>query len=334
MMESKSHRLLLADVGGTHIRFAIGYGGAVEHIRKYRVSDFPDPIQATQRYLSEVERTTHAFDAYLMSSAAVENAPGQWLFSNLNSWTFVQQDFCAQLSVQEFVMVDDFVANACGIMGAQKAESFTTIRQGIENFYPKVVTGCGTGLGLSYLLPQDEPGQYRVHETWGGHMVPAAITQEQREVIDAVQAIKQLDSSPIFEDVVSGPGFSRIYNALKGTPLGKDPYSEGKEILYRVSRGDNVAKDALRLFHEFLGLYLHQAVVYMHAYGGVYLMGGMIDAVCRENLFMKDVVMAYFTMRPVPVVRATLDATPIYWVRDEYIALQGLVNAWDQGMMT
>lgn len=328
---SEATRLLLADLGGTHIRFAIAYDGVVEHIRKYRVSDFSDPVQATERYLSDVQRGMYQFDAYLMSSAAIQAEAGVWTFSNQNPWRMKERHFMDQLPINHFEIIDDFVSNAYGVLDLD-FDKLHTIRPGgwgeDDTHYAGVVAGCGTGLGLAYLLP-DAKG-YKVHETWGGHMAPVALTAEQREVIDAVQTIKSLPSSPIFEDVVSGPGLTRIYHALQGTQPGRDPYAEGKELLYQLSRGHDVAQCALRLFHEFLGLYMHQAAVFMHAYKGVYLTGGMIDAIFREDLFMPDVLLSYFQMQPVPVVAETLTNTPLYWVKDEFIALQGLVTFWDR----
>ena len=322
-------RLLLADLGGTHIRFAIAYDGKIERIRKYRVSDFSDPVQATERYLHDEERAMHNFDAYLMCSAAVYNLEGAWSFSNINPWVFYGSDMVANIATDRFVMVDDFVANAYGVLAIDEASLRTIHPATPQKHDPCVIAGCGTGLGLSYLLPDGDG--YKVHETWGGHMVPACVTAEQFDVIQAVQDFKILDSSPIFEDVVSGPGLTRIYHALCGTKPGRDPYSEGKELLYKLSQGDEVAEQALRLFHQFLGLFVHQAVVYMHAYGGVYLTGGMIDAIFREDRFLGSFMLEYFHMNPVPVVAQTLSHTPIYWVKDEYIALQGLVTAWQGG---
>lgn len=325
----EGERLLLSDLGGTHVRFAISYDGVIERIRKYRVSDFANPVQATERYLNDEQRGMHDFNAYLMSSAAVRLPEGAWHFSNINSWVFYDSDMVANIATDRFVMVDDFAANAYGIINIDKQALRPIHTCKKDKAAPCVIAGCGTGLGLSYLLPDGDG--YQVHETWGGHMVPACITAEQFEVMQAVQEFKMLDSSPIFEDVVSGPGLTRIYHALKGTQPGKDPYSEGKELLYRLSQGDDAAEQALRLFHQFLGLFLHQAVVYMHAYGGVYLTGGMIDAIFREDRFLSTFMMEYFMMSPVPVVANTLNNTPIHWVRDEYIALQGLVNAWQGG---
>ena len=323
-------RILLADVGGTHVRFAISYDGSVELIRKYYVSEFPDLIQATERYLREVERSTYSFDLYALSSAAVFDE-GVWKFTNHNPWIIDPDKVCRALPIERFTIIDDFQSNAYGVLAASE-DDLHVIRPASQDHDPKLVrciARCGTGLGLSYLIPVED--RIRVHETWGGHMVPAAITQEQRDMLDAVQKVKMVDSSPIFEDVVSGPGFSRIYHILKQEETGKEAYFSANDILRKASEGGEIATHALRLFHEFLGLFVHQAVVYNHAYGSVHLTGGMIDVLFRLDLFDTETFLEYFHMRPVPVVDKSLRSVPIYWVKDEYVALRGLIKAHEMG---
>ena len=88
------------------------------------------------------------------------------------------------------------------------------------------------------------------------HMVGiclAALTDEQCMVVQTVQRLKADDTIPVFENVVSGPGLYNIYAALC-LMSGKIRKADTPEAMLNQTEDPQV-QDALRLFHEFFGLF-------------------------------------------------------------------------------
>ena len=91
-----------------------------------------------------------------------------------------------------------------------------------------------------------------------------------------------------------------------------------------MHRADPMAAAALRLFHEFLGLFAHNALVTGHAFGGVYLDGGLTQHLAAQGAFDRETFLAYMTLQAAEVVQDKIDSTPVFIINDPFVALQGL----------
>lgn len=303
--------ILLCDVGGTHIRFAHHAPGRdAQAFRKNKVSGFATLEEAMQWYLAhekmDAERVSHFYLA----------------FSNRNDWVVDPKSIAQVLPRASFTHVNDFEANAFGIPSLN-ADGVLTIRD--KGDVPPGSSACllgpGTGLGLAYVI-YDGHGHGMVQRTHGGHMAPVCFSPEHETIMAAMQDLKPSKTMPIFEDVISGPGLHRVYRVLCAR-ANQDPILPDAHAI--VSETDNpICKEAIRIFLEFTGAFAGQAVSYAYSYRGVYLTGGVIDRIFEQNAFQKDAFFRFFTNNPVPIVAKHLNATPVYWIKDEFISLKGL----------
>lgn len=227
--------------------------------------------------------------------------------------------------------------------------------------------GPGTGLGLGYLHmhSEDHQNSYFVQKTHGGHFALASLTPEQQSVIDIYKKLKSsLDISyssvAVFEDFVSGPGLQRLYEIICMQRGCKIEFQTAQSIFEHLQShnmnyqkhmqdfidGDqescahesiNSGRDvedvkeelltSLRLFHEFLGLFSSTVTIAGHAYGGLYLTGGVVDRLFSMGLFDQKSFQKYFFLDCVSSVKDALMSTPVYHVKKSYLALHGLLVA-------
>lgn len=153
-------------------------------------------------------------------------------------------------------------------------------------------------------------------------MMATIQTEEQRSVINALQKMKTDHTIAVFENVVSGPGLMNIYKALCTIHDKPCELNKPEELLDQASNPQ--VKNALRLFHEFLGLFCRTAVVTGNAYGGVYLTGGVLDRLQEHHAFDSETIRHFFTLPGVPAVQQDLENTPFVFITHPYPVLHGL----------
>jgi glucokinase len=226
------------------------------------------------------------------------------------------------------LIANDFAASARGALELS-GEQRITLKPGADlPQEARVILGPGTGLGLAYMIPLPGGG-WHIHRAKGGHMLAASLTDEQHEVMKLTAKLRGSGYVPVPEDAVSGRGLPFLYKAVCRLH-GRGPKFPGERI-WEHMKDDPDARDTMRLFHEFLGLFVHNAVVTASAWGGVYLDGGVFNRLRKSGLFDLETLQKYMVIGVVPAVREMLDAVPIYAVNDPFIALRGLAAAYREG---
>lgn len=307
---------ILADIGGTYARFACDEGGEITRAQKYAAADFPSLGAALTAYLEE--EGLEGGGALSIATAAYEDGD-VWRFVNRNEWV-IDPVALESGGWDLFTIVNDFAAATWGLLSLGP-EDQEILKQGVPaEDCPRCLIGPGTGLGLGYLVPVGSG--YHVQRTHGGHMPAAALTDEQWLMIKTVHRLKETEMIPVFENFVSGPGLYNIYQALCFM-AGRSPLVEGPEgLLDHVH--DYLVQDALRLFHEFFGLFAATVVITGHAYGGLYLTGGVLGLLEERGLFDFEQFEEFFTITGVDSVTEALRATPVIKVTQPWLALKGL----------
>jgi glucokinase len=313
--------IVLADIGGTFARFALAAkNGGFESLKTLRAADFASLEEALALYAAEMRLPEKA--DLLIATAAYEDGP-VWRFVNANRWV-IDPAALERGGWHVQLILNDFAA-ATGGLAKLAPEHYEVIRAGRANAaLPRCLAGPGTGLGLGFLLPLADGGTH-VQRTHGGHMLVAALTPEQWDVIQAVQALKAAKTIPVFENFVSGPGLLNIYTALC-VVRGKSPEATTTEQLLGLAETVE-AREALRLFHEFFGLFCATAVITGHAYGGLHLTGGMLERLAARGLFDAAHFLKFFSVRGVDSVHAALELTPVVRITHPALALEGLLRA-------
>jgi glucokinase len=300
---------ILCDIGGTHIRFT--HSLASDEMlppRKQKVSDYTNLVESLRSYIGIESIDPMAITHFYFA------------FSNRNSWITDAGHIRAILPLAHILQVNDFEANAHGIATAAP-QSFEMMYQGVGIPPPqsnKVVLGVGTGLGLAYITPANH-----ILRTHGGHMLPPMMSDEHCALFQFIAQKKEGQSAPIYEDIISGNGLYNTYLYLCQQSHFDAEFRSIESIM--VNGLDHpVVRQALNIFHEMLGYFIHHAVAFGYAYGGVYLTGGMIDKLRMADKLDIKTILKTFHQNNVPIVVRDVESTKLYWVNDEFISLTGL----------
>ncbi len=308
---------ILADIGGTHARFGLGESGDVQHVRKYKAADFESFEAALEHFCNELH--LNAPGDLSIATAGYEDE-GVWKFVNQNTWQ-INPAALKSSGWKIRRILNDFEAATWSLLEL-KDEQKRIIREAQGASDVLCLMGPGTGLGLGYLYTGENPC---VQKTHGGHMPAAAITEEQWQIISMVDRLNRSRTVPVYEHLISGPGLFNIY-AARCMVSGKLRKVNDTEKLVE-HRHDSEVSAALRLFHEFMGLFAATAVITGHAYGGLYLTGGVLDKLEEQGLFDISHFKKFFDLQVAASVQRDLKATPIARITMPYPALAGLMLA-------
>ena len=277
MKRPEKHELgLVADVGGTNVRFALApvVGGELVEPRAYRTADFAGIVEATERYLDDVHTAQRPrFGVFALAGVVrgdeVRITNGDWRFSSAAvqrtlgfDWLHTLNDFAALGWALPSLRETDLVPVA---WSGRKP----TVRDGAV-----ALLGPGTGLGVSAVHLQN--GDPVVLATEGGHIGLAPGTPEEADVLRYLQGRFERVS---YERVLSGQGLSNLYcalSALYGTDR-RDVDVAPEEITARAATGkDPLARRTLDMFCALFGAFAGDAVLMLGAWDGVYLTGGLV----------------------------------------------------------
>ena len=281
---------LISDIGGTYIRIAQVKDGAPGHIKKYKANDFPALTAAIAKYCEDHE-IKNSGEIAIAAAGYEEN--GFWKITNNPDWV-INPTNLAMAGWQIPIIINDFEAATYSLPLLQ-SESKVTLKTGVEKSFSKCILGAGTGLGLGYYHLPDT-----FQKTHGGHIPIASLNDEHGKTIKEIRAT--LDRDVVFEDIVSGPALQRL------------------QSLYDKEKASNI-------FHEFLGIFSATVLVTGHAYGGLYLTGGVITSLYENNEFDFDRFNKSLCFNAVDCVKQDIADTPIHLITDPYPALRGLIHA-------
>lgn len=315
---------VLADIGGTHVRFALAGGQEIQNPQKLKSSDYDGFLEALLYYLDEVGGKA---ERIMAASAAWPDEKGVYTFSNHSGWDF-DPAAIREAGYQIDRVYNDFEAASYGALSLP-GEQVKVLRSGRDGReYPRVICGPGTGCGLAYALPKDSVG-WRVQSTFGAHMLPACFREDQHAVAIAAARLSTERDVLKYEHLCSGRGFPLLHKAVCqvfNLPISGETAAD---IVENIK--EEAAEKTLGYFHEFLGLFINSAVVTTHGYGGVYLNGGMLDRLMERKLFSFDRIEQSMMVPMIDYVDHVLKQVPVYYVSDPYLALHGLMEIYRNG---
>ena len=302
----------VVDIGGTYIRLALSYDGRT-------FANDPQKIK-TDQFLSIEEALIHFIRQEQCDPLSVTDI--LIAKSGRNHWVVEQENIRATFAVSKIIKVNDFAANALGLINMDPNELVHLGGTKIvpDTSFPAAVIGSGTGLGLAYISPSKH-----VQRTHGGHMLPALATLEQKALFEELQTFKPTGAAPIYEDALSGNGIYNIYRILSARHHLDCEYTDTNHLI-NGGRNDPLVRQALKYYHEILGLFAHQVLAFGYSYGALYLTGGVTDRLIGADLFDKEIFLKNMYQNNVPVVMHDVKATPVFWIKDEFISLKGLLR--------
>ena len=270
--------ILLADVGGTNIRFALATADGVlddARVRTFEVAAFPGPEEAARVYLAASGARPRA--AVFAVAAHVD---GDVLDLTNHPWRLSRAALCAALGLADLVFVNDFEAQAHAIpqldaahlvaIGHGDAQAAARVLAGADDRCWAVL-GAGTGLGVSGLVRRR--GDVFALPGEGGHVGFAPEGPDEVALRDALAAEFGRVS---VERIVSGGGLLNVYRALARADGDDTPALAPRDVAGRADAGEARARRALEIFCDVFGAVAGDVVLTLGAWDGVFLTGGLV----------------------------------------------------------
>jgi glucokinase len=241
-------KIVAADIGGTHARFAIAEiaGGRC---------NLGAPVTLKSTDFEGLEAAWSGlparFDHALPNAASIAIAApiqGDVLAFINNDWKIRRTGLAARLGLEKLLLLNDFGAMAHGVaaLGHEWSEHLCGPDVPLPLDHPISVIGPGTGLGSAILLQR--AGRVEVVETESAHIAFAPLDAAEEAMMPALRRMYGRVSN---ERLVSGPGLAAIRAALdpKASPMndadlwaaalaGNDAAFERFAMIYGAVAGD------------------------------------------------------------------------------------------------
>lgn len=312
---------LLADVGGTNVRFALlaGAGARPERERSLACADYPGLEQAARAYLASVGEPQVREAAIDVATAIT----GDLVRLTNSPWAFSIEHTRRDLGLDRLLVLNDFTALALALPVLSSGD-FRQVGRGAP--LPRAAIGLigpGTGLGVSGLLPCG--AGWTAIQGEGGHV--AFSPMDARE--DAVLGVLRRRFGHVStERLVSGPGLANIYDALCKIDQVPVRTLAPVQITEAALAGADVhSVEALAMFCGALGTAAANLAITLGARGGVFIGGGIVP---KLGAFFDA---SAFRVRFEHKGRFSgyLSSVPTYVITAEYPALLGLAAAIQAG---
>lgn len=296
--------ILGGDLGGTKTLLALADdSGQIVRQQRYASADFADFADLLDDFLGS-QRSIAAACFGIAGPTDGRQAKLTYL-----PWQLSAAELEGHFAIRRVSLVNDFAAAAHGLPRIAPEQILTLQRGTPLADAPRLILGAGTGLGVAGLLPETDG--YRVIPGEGGHLGFSPQTPQQGELWRWLLAQHGRVTT---EDIVSGPGLSRLYSFLGGPPM--TPAAIGAAA---CTGSDARAVAALQLWLACLGAFAGDLALHWLARGGVYLAGG-IAARLLPQIDCTPLLEAFAAKRE---HAALMPAMPVHLVTDEELGLKG-----------
>ena len=237
-------QLAVADVGGTHARFALAQ---VEGGRVISLGD-PETLKTAefasfQTAWEEFGRRANIALPKELAIAFAGPVGGEMLKLTNNPWVIRPALIKERLGVDRYTIVNDFgaVAYAVATLGDEDFRHICGPERALPDRGVISIVGPGTGLGVAALLKKTD--RYEVIETEGGHVDFAPLDSLEDKILTQLRRHFRRVS---IERVASGQGLWNLYEAL-GAIEGRDlTFHDDKALWAAALEGnDSLANAAL-----------------------------------------------------------------------------------------
>lgn len=262
--------LLVADIGGTNVRFGVAADAVapLTNVQIMTCATYPSFADAIAAFLAPLDITIN----YL--SVAVAGPVNNDLIDVTNNhWVFDRVDLMQQLGIDGILVINDFTAQALA-QSDPTANGNIQICGGTSNpVAPLLVIGPGTGLGVSALIPAGD--DFVPIEGEGGHVTFAPCTADE---IALLEFLSQTMPHVSAECVVSGAGLENVYAFMVDRVANTNipAWLDAPNIGAAAVADFGIARDAVYLMLGSLATVIANAVLTMGTWRGVVITGGIV----------------------------------------------------------
>lgn len=296
---------LVADIGGTHARFALCDEGStvLQNVQAFYCTEFQSPIAAVEHYLSTAQLTVTS--ACLAVAGPVYKTEDVVTLTN-NPWHFSKNQMARYFGIHPLIVINDFVAAAMATTVLGPEDLFYLSRGATFDLeQQRCILGPGTGLGVAGMFPHQ--GKTLVLSTEGGNRSFSPENETEDYILQFLRSELQVVSCEV---LLSGNGLVNIYRALCSYNKQPPNYSRADHISTAAFKGDALAHQTLQTFFEILGSVAGDCALTFGATGGVYIGGGiapkfpdaLLNSRFRERFAKKLNYSAYLEKIPTAMV--------------------------------
>lgn len=307
---------VLADIGGTNIRFAtLSPDGSLGHREAWLTSFYPGLGEALEAY-----REAAGLGSQITAIAVCAAGPlvdGAIDLTNC-TWKLSLESLRAASGTSRTVLVNDFAAVARALPELRSTDLDQIGGVSPEAGATKLALGPGTGLGVACTVA-DGRGGWIANPGEGGHADLAC--NNDRELAIMFQLMRQHGHVSV-ERVLSGPGLEALYlaiAALDGRTFNTRPLAADIARAAHAAT-DETAREAVAIFTGMLGSTAGSLALTIGARGGVYIAGGIIRQ--WGQLFDRKLFRHRFEAKG--RMRTYLAPIPCYIVTADDLAFRGL----------
>lgn len=264
---------LVADIGGTNIRFAVTEIGSslLKNILVFPCADFADLSESIHSYLER-------FSLKNISKICLA-VPGPVDFDHIelpNSHWIVDRKILQQTFDAKISIVNDYSAQLLSLDLLDDKELLWIGDPKPEKGLVKAILGAGTGLGAAIMSQNGD-----ILPSEGGHIAFAPTTPHE---IELLQLLWKRYERVSVERLLSGPGLSNLYWA-NSLLLGQEQECRAEQIHKLILQEDECALRSLEDFTVIYGSVAGDLAIVSGALGGVYLSGGIMPKlITRMNM--------------------------------------------------
>lgn len=277
-MTAQRDCVLLADLGGTNVRFAIADVDApqplrADSVRRYRVAECASFAAAARAYLASM-RARPRSGVFAVAGPVT----GDEVRMTNHPWVLSRAALLEELGFDALRIVNDFAAmsHCLLLLGGEHAEAIGPVgppRIDVSKRQTFAIVGPGTGLGVGGLIV--DGGRFVGLPAEGGHVGFAPGDDVEIEVLRRLAARFGRVSA---ERVLCGSGLVNLHLALH--PDAGDGWTPERVTAEAVS--DPACDATVERFCALLGSFAGDVALAYGAWDGVWLAGGLTPTVLRR----------------------------------------------------
>ncbi|MBI3198651.1 MAG: glucokinase [Rhodospirillales bacterium] len=260
--------ILLADIGGTHARFAVLHGGVLGPVRSLDVHAHAT-LAGALRFLLAGQEGGASLDAAILALAGPV-MDGRCALTN-SSWVADAATLANEFGIPSVRIVNDQEAAAWSLPHFAPSDTRRIGPDTPVSGAPLALVSPGTGLGVACLV-SGPPGA-RVIASEGGHVSLAAETTREEAVIGV---LRRQFGHVSAERALSGDGLVNLYHAAAEIDgVGIVPRTAADITRAALNGACVTCRKALDTFCGLLGGFAGDVALLFGARGGVFIGGGI-----------------------------------------------------------
>jgi len=309
--------VIVADIGGTHIRLAIASGGTVAlgTAKRYAAGDFAGPAEAVRHYLDETKQRRP--DAACLALAGP--VLGRRVSMVNNRWIIDADAFETRTGIADCRLINDFEALALALPSLAP-DDLIAVGGGVAAPGSRAVLGPGTGLGVAVLAEGE--GLRLAVPSEGGHSSFSPVDALEIEILRRMTEIHGRVSN---ERLISGPGLEALHLVLAEIDgRAREPLSARQIIDAGLEDRTSQSWRTISTFCAVFGTMAGDLALLVGAVGGIYLAGGIAQRLATA--FDATPFRARFEAKG-RLSNFTQDI-PVNVITGAYVALDGAARAY------